>query len=69
MTRAEEAALADLGYNIRFDPAIGFDLGSVSLYHGKDIIATSQVVDAEIVKDIHNLLHVKSAPLPMPRQG
>lgn len=25
-----------------------------------------EVVDAEIVKDIHNLLHVKSGPLPMP---
>lgn len=27
-----------------------------------------KAVDAEIVKDIHNLLHVKSGPLPMPSE-
>ena len=66
--KQKKAALADLDYDIRFDPAMGFDLGCVSLYHGKDIITTSQVVDAEIVRDIHNLLHVKSAALPMPSE-
>lgn len=32
----------------------------------KDLL--SNAVDAEIVRDIHNLLHVKSAPLPMPSE-
>ena len=27
-----------------------------------------ETVDAEIVKDIHNLLYVKSGPLPMPTE-
>lgn len=27
-----------------------------------------EAIDAEIVKDIHNLLHVKSGPLPMPSE-
>lgn len=38
----------------------GYDLAK------KDLL--SNAVDAEIVRDIHNLLHIKSAPLPMPSE-
>lgn len=53
---------------VLFDPAVGFDVGSVNVYHGENLISQGEIVDAEIVKDLHNLLHVKSGPLPMPSE-
>ncbi len=33
-----------------------------------DSLPEEPTIDAEIVKDVHNLLHVKSGPLPMPSE-
>ena len=34
-----KAALEDLNYTIKIDPALGFDEGSAVVYHGKEIIS------------------------------
>lgn len=76
MTKSEEKALeaypvkmvsGPIGYG---EPKFDINgLGRTIFIEGyeqaeKDLL--SNTIDAEIVRDIHNLLHVKSAALPMP---
>ena len=78
MTRAEEKSLEAYPVQMVSGP-IGYEeqkfdingLGRTIFIEGyeqaeKDLL--SNAVDAEIVRDIHNLLHVKSVPLQMPSE-
>ena len=49
-----KAALEDLNYTIKIDPALGFDEGSVAVYHGKEIISVLTIQDIEL---LHTFLY------------
>lgn len=49
-----KAALEDLNYTIKIDPALGFDEGSVVVYHGKEIISALTIQDLEL---LHTFLY------------
>lgn len=44
-----KAALEDLNYTIKIDPALGFDEGSAVVYHGKEIISVLTWEDLELL--------------------
>lgn len=44
-----KAALEDLNYTIKIVPALGFDEGSVVVYHGKEIISVLTWEDMELL--------------------
>lgn len=49
-----KAALEDLNYTIKIDPALGFDEGSVVVYHGKELINVLTIQDLEL---LHTFLY------------
>ena len=47
-----KAALEDLNYTIKIDPALGFDEGSAVVYHGKEIISILTWEDIKTIEQI-----------------
>lgn len=47
-----KAALEDLDYTIKIDPALGFDEGSAVVYHGKEIISVLTWEDIKTIEQI-----------------
>ena len=48
------ASLEDLDYHLKIDPALGFDEGSVVVYHGKELINVLTIQDIEL---LHTFLY------------
>lgn len=76
MTKAEEAALKALPPRWRktkdgkgkIDSVLPVRKAYIRAYEQAEKDLLSKAVDAEIVRDIHNLLHIKSDVLPMPSE-
>jgi hypothetical protein len=47
-----KAALEDLNYTIKIEPALGFDEGSAVVYHGKEIISILTWEDIKTIEQI-----------------
>lgn len=47
-----KAALEDLDYTIKIDPALGFGEGSAVVYHGKEIVSELTWEDIKLIEQI-----------------
>ena len=47
-----KAALEDLDYTIKINPALGFDEGSAVVYHGKEVVSELTWEDIKLIEQI-----------------